>query len=139
MADNISKAERSRVMAAVKSKDTTPELAVRRLVHAMGFRYRLHVSSLPGCPDLVFPRLRKIIIVNGCFWHMHTCGRCRIPSSRRGYWLKKLMRNAERDKRNRRALRRDGWRVLIVWECQTSANRLSRLQKKIGTFLRTPS
>ena len=135
MADNISKAERSRVMAAVKAKDTMPELVVRRLVHAMGFRYRLHDASLPGCPDLVFRRLRKVIIVNGCFWHMHPCGRCRIPASRRGYWLNKLTRNAARDKQSLRALRRAGWRVLTVWECQTNLQRLDRLKARIASFL----
>ncbi len=123
-------------MAAVRSKDTTPELVVRRLVHAMGFRYRLHVESLPGCPDLVFPRLRKVILVNGCFWHMHTCRRSRIPSSRRGYWVKKLERNASRDKRNLRLLRKAGWYVLVAWECQTSRTKLARLKARIDSFLR---
>ena len=106
-------------MAAVKSKDTAPEIAVRRLVHAMGFRYRLHDASLPGCPDLVFRRLRKIIVVHGCFWHMHGCGRCRIPKARRAYWVAKLHRNAARDRRSFRVLRDAGWKVLVVWECQT--------------------
>ena len=89
MVDTFSKADRA-IMAAVKSKDTGPELLVRRLVHSLGYRYRLHVRSLPGTPDLVFARLRKIINVNGCFWHMHTCNRCRVPSSRRGYWTAKM-------------------------------------------------
>src|SRR6266478_3319977 len=123
-------------MAAVKSKDTTPEMIVRRLVHAMGYRYRLHVASLPGNPDLVFPRLRKIIFVSGCFWHMHTCGRCRIPSSRRGYWVEKLERNADRDERVQRALRRQGWRVLVIWECQTDSANRSRLREKLTRFLK---
>lgn len=122
-------------MAAVKSKDTTPELLVRRLVHAMGFRYRLHVASLPGSPDLVFPRLRKVIFVSGCFWHMHTCGRCRIPASRRDYWVQKLARNAARDKRLQRTLRRRGWRVMVVWECQTVRKKLARLQSRLDRFL----
>ena len=104
-------------MAAVKSQDTTPELVVRRLVHALGYRYRLHVRSLPGTPDLVFPRLRKVINVSGCFWHMHACSRCRIPSSRREYWLTKLQRNAARDKRVAKALHRAGWQVFTIWEC----------------------
>ena len=97
MSDNVSKAVRSRTMAAVKSKNTIPEIAVRRIVHALGFRYRLHVSGLPGTPDLVFPRHRKIINVSGCFWHMHGCGRCRIPATRRRYWTNKLKSNARRD------------------------------------------
>lgn len=135
MADTFTKSERSRIMAAVKSKDTTPELLVRRLVHAMGFRYRLHVASLPGSPDLVFPRLRKVIFVSGCFWHMHTCGRCRIPASRRDYWVQKLARNAARDKRLQRTLRRRGWRVMVVWECQTVRKKLARLQSRLDRFL----
>jgi DNA mismatch endonuclease (patch repair protein) len=135
MADTFTKSERSRIMAAVKSKDTTPEMIVRRLVHAMGYRYRLHVQSLPGNPDLVFPRLRKVLFVSGCFWHMHTCGRCRIPSARRDYWVRKLERNAACDKRVQRALRRAGWQVLVIWECQTVTAKLKRLQIRLGKFL----
>jgi DNA mismatch endonuclease (patch repair protein) len=133
--DTFSRAERSRIMAAVKSEDTTPELVVRRIAHALGYRYRLHVRALPGCPDMVFPRRRKIINVHGCFWHMHGCGRCRIPSSRRRYWEAKLRRNWERDRRTRRALRRANWRVLVVWECQTTAAWRQRLTAKIAAFL----
>lgn len=135
MADTFSEFERSRIMAAVKSKDTTPELLVRRLVHSLGYRYRLHVRSLPGTPDLVFPRLRKIINVNGCFWHMHGCPKCRIPSSRRDYWTAKLHRNAERDKRTQRELRQNGWNVMVIWECQTSASQETRLRARIVAFL----
>ncbi len=137
MADTVSKIERSRIMAAVKSKDTTPELFVRRLVHSLGYRYRLHVRSLPGSPDLVFPRLRKVINVNGCFWHMHSCGRCRIPSSRRDYWIAKMQRNAARDKRTRRELRKLGWQVLVLWECQIKPSREDWLRRKILAFLDT--
>jgi DNA mismatch endonuclease (patch repair protein) len=122
-------------LAAVKSHDTTPEMVVRRLVHAMGFRYRLHVRSLPGAPDLVFPRLRKVIFVSGCFWHMHACGRCRIPAARRAYWLAKLQGNAERDRRVQRALRRAGWGVLVVWKCQTLAAGRPRLAGRLQRFL----
>lgn len=135
MADTVSNAERSRIMAAVKSTDTTPEMVVRRMVHGMGYRYRLHMASLPGVPDLVFPRLGKIIIVNGCFWHMHTCGRCRIPASRRSYWVAKLNRNARRDRRTRRLLRRLGWQVLVVWECQTIRRKAIPLQNRLMAFL----
>jgi DNA mismatch endonuclease (patch repair protein) len=135
MADTFTRAERSRIMALVKSKDTTPELVVRRLVHALGYRYRLHVRALAGCPDLVFPRLHKIINVSGCFWHMHGCGRCRIPATRRGYWFAKLERNAARDRRTRRALRKAGWQVLVVWECQTIPARRDRLRTKVAAFL----
>jgi DNA mismatch endonuclease, patch repair protein len=135
MADTFTKAERSHIMAAVKGKDTTPEMIVRRLVHRMGFRYRLHVRALPGTPDLAFPRLRKIINVSGCFWHMHGCGRCRIPATRRDYWIGKLQRNAARDRRTRRGLRRAGWQVLVVWECQVSPRKLNRLRERLAKFL----
>ncbi len=122
-------------MAAVKSENTTPELSVRRLVHFLGYRYRLHVRSLPGTPDLVFPRLRKIINVNGCFWHMHNCDRCRVPSTRRDYWIAKMERNAARDKRTRRKLRQSGWHVMVIWECQISPSHEDQLRRKIVAFL----
>lgn len=127
--------ERSRIMAAVKSRNTTPEMIVRRIVHGLGYRYRLHVRALPGAPDLVFPRLRKILFVSGCFWHIHHCGRCRIPAANRRYWIQKLERNAARDKRIRRALRRAGWRVLTVWECQTPVNKSDVLTARLRRFL----
>lgn len=133
--DTFTRAERSRIMAAVKSKGTTPEMFVRRLVHSLGYRYRLHIRTLPGTPDLVFPRLRKIINVNGCFWHLHNCPRCRIPSSRRDYWLKKLQRNAARDKKTLRKLRHAGWRVLVLWECQATSAKLTQLRNRVVTFL----
>jgi DNA mismatch endonuclease (patch repair protein) len=136
MTDTISPSERSRVMAAVKSKDTAPELVVRRLVHSMGYRYRLHVRTLLGTPDMVFPRLRKVINVNGCFWHLHGCDRCRVPSSRRRYWVTKLERNAQRDKQMRKALRHAGWQVLVVWECQTLPCKIAGLQLRIARFLK---
>jgi len=122
-------------MAAVKSKDTAPEMVVRRLVHALGYRYRLHVRTLPGTPDLVFPRLRKVINVHGCFWHLHGCPRSRMPASRRDYWVKKLQRNAARDKQTLQKLRRDGWRVLVLWECKITHAKVSRLRNCIASFL----
>jgi DNA mismatch endonuclease, patch repair protein len=102
----------------------------------MGFRYRLHVRALPGAPGLVFPRLRKVINVHGCFWHLHGCPLCRVPASRRRYWAAKLQRNAARDELVGRALRRAGWRVLVVWECQTRREKLARLEARITKFLR---
>ena len=133
MADTFSKSERSRIMAAVKSKDTAPEMIVRRLVHSLGFRFRLHLRSLPGSPDLVFPSRHKIINVHGCFWHMHACGRCRIPASHRRYWLAKLQRNRDRDRRTRRKLRSLAYAVLTVWECQT--HNPAALAKRLARFL----
>jgi DNA mismatch endonuclease, patch repair protein len=133
MTDQFTKIERSRIMAAVKSKDTTPEMIVRRLVHSLGIRYRLHVKSLAGKPDLVFSRLRTVINVSGCFWHMHDCGRCRIPVSHREYWLTKLKRNKARDLRTQRELKELGWRVIVVWECETRD--LSRLKRRLARLL----
>lgn len=117
--DKLSPAERSAHMARVHGVDTGPEMAVRRMVHAMGFRYRLHAADLPGKPDLVFRRLGKIVFVHGCFWHGHSCraGRNR-PSSGQSYWIAKLERNVARDRAIIRKLRRAGWSVMTVWECQ---------------------
>ena len=113
--DNLSKQERSERMSRIKGADTGPEMIVRRLVHHMGFRYRLHVRALPGNPDMVFPRLGKIIFVHGCFWHQHPgCGR--MPKSRLDFWKTKLSQNRQRDLRNLRMLQSMGWRTLIVWE-----------------------
>lgn len=120
MPERLSPAERSRVMARVKSRDTRPELIVRKLAHQLGYRYRLHRRDLPGKPDLVFPRRKAVIFVHGCFWHQHNCPRGnRVPVSRTEYWLPKLRENVARDRRNRLALKRAGWRVLQIWECQT--------------------
>lgn len=123
-------------MATIRSKDTKPEMLVRRIVHALGYRYRLHVRALPGTPDIVLPRHRKIIDVRGCFWHLHARGCAAVPSSRRAYWLPKLTRNRERDKAAVRKLRREGWRVLVIWECETLRGR-GALEGKIGRFLTT--
>jgi len=132
--DNLTIAQRSATMARVRSQDTKPELVVRRLVHAMGHRYQLYQSSLPGKPDLVFPRLSKVIFVHGCFWHGHDCraGRNR-PRSNFAYWDAKLLRNQRRDAANRRALRRIGWKALVLWECQLG--NLRRLRSRIERFL----
>jgi DNA mismatch endonuclease (patch repair protein) len=135
MPDQFSPVERSRVMRAVKSGDTTPELVVRRLVHALGYRYRLHRRDLPGQPDLVFPRLCKAIQVHGCFWHRHACEAGQsTPATRLDYWNAKFARNVERDRRNLRRLRRLGWSVLVVWECQTHRTRRSSLEKRLARF-----
>lgn len=113
-----SRQERSRIMRQVKSRDTTPELLVRRVAHRMGYRFRLCRKDLPGCPDLVFPRLHKIIFVHGCFWHGHDCARgARVPKQNRMYWQKKVSGNQVRDKRNLQKLKLAGWRVLVIWEC----------------------
>ena len=106
-------------MAQVKSKGMMPEMQVRRLLHGLGFRYRLHRRDLPGKPDLVFPSRRKVVFVNGCFWHNHEgCSRVRIPNTNRDYWVAKLERNSRRDELNIGLLNSKGWGVMVVWECQ---------------------
>lgn len=117
MTDTVSAKKRSEVMSRVGSKDTKPELLIRKGLHARGFRYRLHVNNLPGKPDMVFPRYKSVIQINGCFWHGHSCPRCRMPNSNSEYWNRKIARNRERDISNRRSLTDEGWRVLTIWEC----------------------
>lgn len=121
-------------MAAIKSKNTKPEMVVRKLVHSLGFRYRLHRKDLPGTPDLVFISKRKAIFVHGCYWHMHNCRYGRVvPKTNAEFWKRKRTSNIDRDKKNRRLLRNMGWKCLIIWECQLK-NR-EKLQKKIFDFL----
>lgn len=121
-------------MARIKGKDTCPERAVRSLAHGLGYRFRLHHPGLPGRPDLVFPRLGKVILVHGCFWHGHRCkeGR-RRPKSNEGYWLPKIAANKARDARVRRRLRRLGWEVLVVWECHLKNPRA--VEERVAGFL----
>lgn len=121
-------------MRRIRKTDTKPELIVRRLAHRLGYRYRLYRRDLPGTPDLVFPRLRKVIFVHGCFWHQHDCplGR-KQPSTNRDYWVPKLARNVERDRSARARLQNDGWRVLVIWECETRT--LPRLADVLAQFL----
>ena len=110
--------QRSRTMRAVKDRNTTPELFVRSMVHRMGYRFRLHRKDLPGMPDLVLPRLKKVIFVHGCFWHGHNCARgARMPKTNAAYWQGKIGRNRERDREHLGALKAAGWGVVIVWEC----------------------
>ncbi|MGH9455541.1 MAG: very short patch repair endonuclease [Terriglobia bacterium] len=121
-------------MRKIRSTDTSAEMKVRRIVHGMGFRYKLHVAALPGKPDLVFPRLWKIVEVRGCFWHQHgECIDSHIPKSRASYWRPKLARNKRRDRRNEKRLRAQGWDVLILWECELAD--VSALRRSIRAFL----
>ena len=120
-------------MARVRSVDTAPEMLVRRLVHRMGYRYRLHRRDLPGTPDLVFPRRRCVIFVHGCFWHQHACPRGTRPTSNHDFWNRKLDSNVRRDRYNTAALRRNGWHVLTVWECETKD--LGALTRRLSGFL----
>ena len=115
--DTLTRTERSERMSRVRDKDTKPEWAVRHLLWALGYRYRLHGKDLPGRPDIVFPKLKKVVFIHGCFWHRHPrCGR--TPKSRLNFWLPKLRANRSRDLKNQRALRKLGWNFLVVWECE---------------------
>lgn len=126
--------KRSAIMRAVKSADTKPEIIVRKLVHALGYRFRLHRNSLPGSPDLVFPSRKKVLFVHGCFWHGHRCKRGhRVPKTNTSYWLAKIARNKARDAKQIAALKRAGWQPLVVWECQLRKPDLSkRLRALLG-------
>lgn len=132
--DTVSARRRSEIMARVRSKDTAPEMFVRRLIFSMGYRYRLHAPDLPGKPDLVFRSRAKVVFVHGCFWHRHqNCANTRDPKSRQKFWREKLDGNRARDARNRRALARAGWKVMTVWECQLK--KWEPLEKNIRRFL----
>lgn len=135
MIDTLSPRERSERMSRIRSKDSAPEMRLRRLVHGMGFRYRLHVKELPGKPDMVFPSRRAVIFMHGCFWHRHGgCKFARLPKSRVQFWQDKLERNRLRDLRNQEDLRELGWRVLVIWECQIrDASETSRVVKSFLT------
>ena len=118
MPDTFDSATRSRIMARVRSRNTGPELVLRRALHARGLRYKLHDSGLPGRPDLVFPRFGAVCFVHGCFWHRHDgCPRATTPATNRGYWEQKFEANVRRDREHRATLLEAGWRVGVVWEC----------------------
>lgn len=125
-------------MASVRGTNTKPEIVVRKLVHALGFRFRLHRKDLPGCPDLVFPSRRKVIFVHGCFWHRHKgCKRASTPQTRLDFWQKKFESNVLRDQRNLRDLSAAGWEALLVWEC--SLKDTNRLVERLQRFLSAPA
>lgn len=136
MAEALTKEQRSANMARIKSKDTGPEMVVRRIVWSFGLRYRLHRPDLPGKPDLVFTGRRTIVFVHGCFWHSHNCreGR-RIPKSNVSYWDRKRSNNVLRDRHHGRHLRKLGWRVLVIWECETHRRRRTELVAKLRRYL----
>ncbi|UUR08283.1 very short patch repair endonuclease [Sphingomonas glaciei] len=139
MADKISKERRSANMSAIRSKHSKPEMQVRRLLHSLGYRFRLHRKDLPGKPDIVLPGRQAVIEVRGCFWHVHPDPKCkdaRPPASNKGYWSSKLGRNVQRDAANLAALEALGWRVLVLWECEVAspdlAARLSHFLNPTG-------
>jgi DNA mismatch endonuclease (patch repair protein) len=134
--DKNSVTKRSSNMRAIRSKDMKPEMAVRSLAHLMGYRFRLHRKDLPGKPDMVFPSRRAVIFIHGCFWHQHpdpTCKDARLPKSNVNYWQPKLLRNQARDAEHESALLAQGWRVLVVWECQTKDK--PTLKQRLLAFL----
>lgn len=132
--DRISRERRSANMAAIRAKDTQPELTVRRLAHRLGYRFRLHRAALPGKPDIVFPGSRKVIFVHGCFWHQHDgCRFAYAPKTRRDWWQAKFVATKKRDARNIAALQTAGWDSLVVWECQTLDH--ERLKESVARFL----
>jgi DNA mismatch endonuclease (patch repair protein) len=129
---------RSENMRRIRSKDTAPEMTVRRLAHSLGYRYQLHRKDLPGKPDLVFPGRRKVIFIHGCFWHQHPgCREGRLPKSNAAYWQPKLQRNIERDQAALAQLAASGWSALVIWECETASQ--ENLQKSLLSFLGPPS
>ena len=134
MTDKLTPERRSENMRNIRAKNTAPEITVRRIVHGMGFRYRLHVPKLPGKPDLVLSRLKKIIEVRGCFWHQHEgCIDSHVPKSRMEYWRPKLIKNVERDKINQAKLMADGWKILTLWECELRDS--EKIRQKLDRFL----
>ncbi|MFJ3466483.1 very short patch repair endonuclease [Pseudomonas sp. NPDC090201] len=126
MTDVVDAATRSRMMSGIKSKNTSPEILIRKALHARGFRFRIHVSDLPGTPDLVLPKYKAVVFVHGCFWHGHGCRYFKIPQTRPKFWEEKIHKNQARDYAHLQKLLSDGWRPLIVWEC---AVRMMRKQK----------
>jgi DNA mismatch endonuclease (patch repair protein) len=132
--DHLPPAARSALMSRIRGKNTTPEIVVRKLVHRMGGRFRLHVRKLAGTPDIVLTRRRKIILVHGCFWHHHLgCKRASLPKTRQNFWRRKIEGNTQRDTANTLKLRNAGWKVLVVWECQTRKPTI--LVGKVSRFL----
>lgn len=135
MLDVLNRKQRSFNMSRIRSKDTKPELLIRKALFAKGFRYRLHQKNLPGRPDLVFSKYKAVIFINGCFWHYHGCHLSKLPSTRRDWWKSKLEGNRSRDQNNREKLLASGWKILIVWECvlhgknKVSASVISKIEK----------
>lgn len=131
--------QRSKIMRAVRSRDTGPELQLRKLLSNMGYRYRLHQASLPGRPDISFASRQKAIFIHGCFWHQHPrCKYGRMPKSNLRYWMPKLRRNVQRDRKNQLALRDMGWSVLIIWQCKLRQIEAESIQAKLRKFLGPP-
>jgi DNA mismatch endonuclease (patch repair protein) len=135
MADVHDKKTRSYNMSRIRSKDTKPEMLVRKFLHANGFRFRLHDKKLPGKPDIVLPKYKTVIFVNGCFWHGHEgCKYFVVPKTRTGWWLEKIGRNKENDKKKAKALRKEGWKVVEIWECRLKTDFEKKLNQVINNL-----
>ena len=132
MADDVSREQRSRMMAGIKGKDTKPELVVRKGLFRRGFRYRLHRKDLPGKPDIVFPKYHAVVLVNGCFWHCHECELFKWPKKNAVFWRTKILNNKKRDARNMALLQDAGWRVATVWECSIKGKPASQIEREIN-------
>jgi len=135
--DDLTKEQRHKNMSNIRSKNTKPEEKVRKDLFSKGFRYRKNVRSLPGCPDIVLPKYRTVIFVNGCFWHKHDCGRFVWPSSNKDYWVPKITRNVERDRENQAELEKMGWRVLIIWECSLKKKLFTETMEQLAAKIRS--
>lgn len=135
MADVVSPGTRSRMMSGIRSKNTHPELLIRKLLHGRGFRYRLHDNKLPGKPDIVLPRYRAVIMIHGCFWHGHDCHLFKWPSSNESFWKEKITRNKAVDERSWHGLQVAGWRVLTIWECALKGKQRQPLEKVIDDII----
>ena len=136
MADVHTKKQRSYNMSRIRAKDTKPEMLVRKFLHANGFRYKLHDKTLPGKPDIVLPKYRTVIFVHGCFWHGHTnCKYFKVPKTRTKWWLAKINRNKANDKKAQKALRKEGWKVINIWECSLKRTRITRKLNSLLTQL----
>lgn len=133
--DTSTSAQRSALMSRIRSKDTQPEMVVRRMLHRLGYRYILHDKRLPGMPDLVFPSRRAVVMVDGCFWHGHNCSLGSKPKTNSDFWAAKIQGNKKRDAKHRRAIRHMGWRVIVVWECATRRRDLTSLERRLVKFL----
>ena len=131
MVDVFDKAKRSQIMASITAKDTQPELRVRKALHRIGFRYRLHDKTLPGTPDMVFRKYKAVIMVNGCFWHGHNCALFRMPATNLEFWQKKIEKNRERDRKVVALLKDSGWRVLTIWECSIKGRQKAQFDELI--------
>lgn len=136
MTDRVDAVARSRIMASVRSKNTKPEIILRKALFSLGFRYRLHSGSLPGKPDLVLPKFKAVIFINGCFWHWHGCKHSRLPSENYEYWLSKISKNRERDQKNYERLIEQQWRILIVWECALSKSGIANSVRRVESWLK---